>query len=448
MTFASPETKVGLFTIIALVVIFAIFLWLSGAQIFNQGTTIEAIFDHVEGLRPGALVQLAGVDVGRVSHIYFDDSRVVVAMQIKRSVIIPRPAKVLISSSGVIGDKFLEITPCKPEEIKNNGQRLMGESPVTMEKFSATAYEALDSLKIVSANLGKITAQLQGIDIVQLFSSINNIALVIQRLAQTNEPRLNDLLFNIDNISAQLAEVTITANRFVKDMENNGQTAANLKQIITNAEKIVADLEKFTAILASRQQNIDELLQNAPETMQAIKVAADNVNKAVDQLTTGDGALSQVNETITQTNQAVEKVNRYIAVFEQVSLKNSVGAGYQKDGSLLIDYKMNLHLDPKNAFILGWDDIGQKNSATIQWALASPNYVGRVGLYKNKFGLGLDVPVSSRFIFGINLWDSHSPYLGLNSSWEMTPHWTLSFGGESNLENEDNTWNFEVWRNF
>jgi phospholipid/cholesterol/gamma-HCH transport system substrate-binding protein len=182
---------------------FSLFLWLSGAQLFQSGTNIEAVFDHIEGLRPGASIQLAGVDVGRVSRIYFDDRQVVVVMRIQRGVNIPFPAKVLISSSGVIGDKFLEIIPSKRAEDTANNKRLVGVSPVTMEQFYATAYEVLDSLRAVtfslkslitdpevtnslkntfanieniSSDLEKITGQLQSIDIVQLFTRLNNIA--------------------------------------------------------------------------------------------------------------------------------------------------------------------------------------------------------------------------------------------------------------------------------
>jgi phospholipid/cholesterol/gamma-HCH transport system substrate-binding protein len=475
MNLANSETKVGLFTIIALLAVFFLFLWLSGMQIFQRGTNIEAVFDRIEGLRPGASVQFAGVDIGRVSKIYFEGFQVIVVMRVQSGVKIPHPAKVLISSSGVVGDKFLEIVPAKPGEIASKGKRLMGENPVTMEQFYATAYDVLESLRtvadsikyfitdpeiasslkntlvrldMITADVNKMTSQLQSINMVELFNRINNIAVMVERMAQTNEPRLNEFMTNITQVTTQLAEATITANHFLKDMDNNGQTAADLKQTIANAEKVTADLEKFTTILANKQQNIEQLLQDAHETMQAIKAAADNVNKAVDQLTTGDGTLSQFKQAIAQTNQAAEKVNNYVTAFEQISLKNSVGAAFQTDSSLMVDYKMDFSLDKQNSLYLGLDDIGQQNIASLQWAFKSTQLISRIGIYKNKFGLGLDVPVSSRLLLDMNVWDTHSPNIGLSSNLEITPAWSLTLGGQSNLDTQANTWNFELWRDF
>jgi phospholipid/cholesterol/gamma-HCH transport system substrate-binding protein len=475
MNMAKSETKVGLFSIIALLTIFFLFLWLSGAQILQRGKIVEAVFDRVEGLRPGASIQLAGVDIGRVSRIYFEGRQVIVVMRIQQGVQIPRLVKVLIASSGVVGDKFLDIIPCKLGEIPVNSKRLVGESPVTMEQFYATAFEVLDSLRTVAysiknfiadpevtnslrntlarmdqitIDLGEITAQMHNLNIAQLFDRINHIVVMVERIAATNEPQLNDLVSNISQVTSQLAETTITANRFLKDIDNNGQTAANLKETIANAEKITIDLEKFTTILANKQQNIEQLLQDAHDTMQAIKNAADNINKVVDQLSTGEGSLSQIKQTLAQTGQVVEKANNYVATLEQISLKNSIGADYQKDNDLMVDYKMDFSWNPRNSLLIGWDDIGQDNTTTLQWAFTSHNYISRVGIYKNKFGLGLDVPLSSHFLLGINVWDTHSPNIGLSSTWEINPHWSLSLEGESNLKPEDNTWDFELWRNF
>ena len=114
----------------------------------------------------------------------------------------------------------------------------------------------------------------------------------------------------------------------------------------------------------------------------------------------------------------------------------------------MMDYQMDLHLNSKNALFIEWNDIGQENKATFQWALNSPKYTSRIGIYKNKFGLGLDVPLSYNFLLGFNVWDNYSPNIGIQSAWKITPHWSLSLGGESNLENDKNHWNLELWRKF
>ena len=152
-------------------------------------------------------------------------------------------------------------------------------------------------------------------------------------------------------------------------MDNNGQTAADLKQTLANADKISGNLEKFTAILANKDQDLDLLINDAHQTMQAIKAAADNVNQAVKELTTGDGTLSQVKETISQASQAATKVNDYVSKIEQIQLKNSIGARYQNgsDSQLEMVCHLDLNLNQKNSLLIGWDGIGQDNLASLQW---------------------------------------------------------------------------------
>ncbi len=474
MNLASPETKVGFFSITALLAVCFAFLWLNGSQLFQRGNTIEAVFDRVEGLKPGASIQLAGVDVGRVSRIYFEDRRVIVVMRINRNIQLPQSVKVLIASSGIVGDKYLDIVPCKPGEVPANSKRLFGESPVTIEQFYTTAYEVLDSLHAVayslknfladpevtdslrntvnrmdkiSADLEEITAQFHNINMAEIFGRINHIALMMESLSETNGPKLNELVSNITGVSSQLAEIALTANRLLKSMDD-GQTGENLKQTIANAKEITADLEKFTTILANKQQNIEQLLQDAHETMQAIKKAADSIDNVLNQISTGDNPISKVQKTLNDTSEAVDKVNNYLAAFEQISVKNGIGVNYQPDKEPMLDYEMNLSFNPQNSILLGLKDIGRDNMATFQWVLTSPKYLTRVGIYQNKFGLGLDVPLSSRLLLGFNLWDNYSPNIGIHSAWEISPNWSLSLGGESNLKTDESIWDLELWRNF
>jgi phospholipid/cholesterol/gamma-HCH transport system substrate-binding protein len=475
MNIASPEAKVGLFSITALLTLCFVFLWLNGSQLLQRGNHIEAVFDRVEGLRPGASIQLAGVDVGRVSRIYFEGRHVIVVMRINPNVQLPRWIKVIIASSGIVGDKYLDIIPCRPGEVPANSKRIMGESPVTMEQFYATAYDILNSLQTVafslknfvadpeitsslrntvtrmdkiSAELAEITAQFHNINLAETFGRINHIAMMMESLTETNGPKLNELVSNITGVSSQLAEATLTANKLLKNVDENGQTAENLKRTIASAEKITADLEKFSAILVNKQENIEQLLQDAHETMQAIKNAADSIHTVLEQMSTGNNPISQVQKTLNDTSQAVDKVNTYLASFEQVSIKNGIGVNYQPDTNLMVDYQLDLHLNPQNSLLLGLKDIGQTNQATFQWALTSPQYIARVGVYKNKFGLGLDVPLTTHLLVGLNIWDNYSPNVGIASSWEINPYWSLSLGGESNLKTNDNNWDLELWRKF
>jgi phospholipid/cholesterol/gamma-HCH transport system substrate-binding protein len=448
MNLANPETKVGIFTVVSLVGILSLYMWLNGTQLFEKGSQVEAVFERVEGLRPGAAVKFIGVDVGRVSKVYFDDFKVIVVMRINPDFKIPRATKALINSAGFIGDKYVELSPLKPGEKMAPGNRIAGQTPITMEQFYSSAYEVLNSLKRISSDIKGFTGQLDQIDLVKLVARIDNTATIIERMAQTNEIQVHELVDNITRASAQLAEASTTANRFLKEVGGDEQTAADLKQMVANARNITDNLDKFTDLLAEKGPQFEQLIDDAHETMQSINQAAQKVDQAIDQITSGDGDLSKVKETLDQAGDAAIKVGDYVKAFEKVKIKNGLGAGYRSDNRVTVDYRMDLSFNDNNSLLLGLEDIGKDNGAILQWGLKATNLTGRVGLYKSKFGLGVDYPTSSNFTFGVDIWDTYSTNLGVSSTWKFTKDWSMLLGGSTNLKTNDLVWNVECWRGF
>jgi phospholipid/cholesterol/gamma-HCH transport system substrate-binding protein len=104
---------VGLFVLIGAVAI--LFLALQSANLlslnFQKTYVVSAKFDNVGGLKPKAAVRSAGVVVGRVEKIVFDDksfqARVVLAMESRYS--FPKDSSLKILTSGLLGEQYLGI---------------------------------------------------------------------------------------------------------------------------------------------------------------------------------------------------------------------------------------------------------------------------------------------------------------------------------------------------
>jgi len=475
MRIASPEIKVGAFTLIALVAMFGLAFWFNGFHFFQPSHEVEAEFPRVEGLRPGAPVKFAGVDIGRVTKVYFDDFKVIVGMNIDPVFKIPPGAKAIISTAGVVGDVFVELIPPKPGEkiITLKKHRLIGQTPVTMEQFSAIAYDVLysleqitDSIKeitdnqavmgslkeslirlnAITANIEQVTSQFKQIDLAQLFDKLDHTAAIVEQLAVNNQPQINKLILDITQASVQLTQASISANDFLKKIDNNGQTATDLQQTLAQANKIADNLEKFSEILANKGKDIDQLLNRANQTMESINQAAQNINNAVSELTTGDNnSIQQVKKIIANTNQATEQISQSVNTLSQLSLKSRVGLEYQPQQPVKADLMLDLSFDKQNSLYLGVEDIGNENLTTLQWGFKGPVMIGRVGLYKNQFGLGLDYTATPGWNLGLDLWNTHSPNVGLSSTVNLTRNWSLTVGGSSDLSNQTFTWNLEGW---
>jgi phospholipid/cholesterol/gamma-HCH transport system substrate-binding protein len=117
----SSSFKVGLLTLIALVLLIGVVFKVKG-RTFSSADRITVEFKDVNGLRPGAGVQMMGLRVGQVEEIIpvvdGENSHVKVKFVITEpDVVVPKASMLSIQQSGLIGELFLEITPPKTKTV-------------------------------------------------------------------------------------------------------------------------------------------------------------------------------------------------------------------------------------------------------------------------------------------------------------------------------------------
>ena len=117
----SASFKVGILSLIALLIFFCTVLWVKG-RAFSSAKRIEVQFKDVNGMRPGSAVQMMGMRVGQVEEIKpvinGESSYVLLKFVITDpNIKIPKASMLSIQQSGLIGEQFLEITPPKVKSV-------------------------------------------------------------------------------------------------------------------------------------------------------------------------------------------------------------------------------------------------------------------------------------------------------------------------------------------
>jgi phospholipid/cholesterol/gamma-HCH transport system substrate-binding protein len=138
----------GIFVILGIAAFTYMSVTIAGARFGDTpGYTLQARFNNISGLQNGAIVEAAGVRVGTVTSIDFDpDSyEAIVSMRINEGVPVQEDAIASIRTQGIIGEKFVKLTPGGFEE-------LLGEGSEIFETESAVSLEELVSKYIFSGN--------------------------------------------------------------------------------------------------------------------------------------------------------------------------------------------------------------------------------------------------------------------------------------------------------
>lgn len=134
---AKTELIVGIFVIVGIVAFVYLSVTLGDIELFgNNNYNVFASFDSVTGLKVGAKVEIAGVEVGKVSGIELDVDQAVVEMDILKEVKISDDSVASIRTQGIIGDKYIKLSLGGSEEyIENAGDIFETESAISLEEL-------------------------------------------------------------------------------------------------------------------------------------------------------------------------------------------------------------------------------------------------------------------------------------------------------------------------
>ena len=119
------EFTVGLFIIAGIICLGYLSIRLGKMEILgNKGYELYALFSNSGGLKTGSSVMIAGVDVGRVKSVSLDDYQAKVVMNLSDGIQIQEDAIASIKTKGLIGEKFIEISPGGSEKVLQPGNRI------------------------------------------------------------------------------------------------------------------------------------------------------------------------------------------------------------------------------------------------------------------------------------------------------------------------------------
>ena len=135
----SVETAVGVFVLIGLISVAYLTIKLGKMEWFGDDYyTLDAQFDSVSGLKTGAQVDMAGVEIGQVADIRLDNERqgAVVSLKIKKEVMLTDDVIASVKTSGLIGDKFIKLTPGGSDRLLKSGDLIIEtESALDIEEL-------------------------------------------------------------------------------------------------------------------------------------------------------------------------------------------------------------------------------------------------------------------------------------------------------------------------
>ncbi|MDD4981004.1 MAG: MlaD family protein [Candidatus Omnitrophica bacterium] len=164
------ELKVGIFVFVGLLILTLFVLYIGDFKTMASTYEVSFLFNFANGVKIGAPVRFAGVDVGEIKEINFIQlpSKPKPVVQIiglvKKDIKIPPDSSIWVNTLGLLGEKYIEIMPGNDfTKFVKPKQHIVGVDPIPMQEVSVLAKNIAQNLnegieKIVhkEGTLGKL----------------------------------------------------------------------------------------------------------------------------------------------------------------------------------------------------------------------------------------------------------------------------------------------------
>lgn len=134
----STEFIVGLFLIAGIAAVTYLSVVISGVSGFgSEGYQLKASFENSSGLKKGAVIEIAGVKIGQVKSIEldFDTQESMIWLEINQGVEVQEDAVASIRTAGIIGDKFIKISPGGGDLLADGDEIIETEPAISIEEL-------------------------------------------------------------------------------------------------------------------------------------------------------------------------------------------------------------------------------------------------------------------------------------------------------------------------
>ena len=143
------EFLVGVFTMLGVAAAGYLAIGLGEVELFGSDKyQVYAEFDNISGLKQGASVEIAGVQVGDVTHLSLKDPMALLTLRLDKAVRIRDDDIASIRTKGIIGDRYVKISRGASDRyIPENGTIVETESVVDMEDIIGKIVHSLTGEK-------------------------------------------------------------------------------------------------------------------------------------------------------------------------------------------------------------------------------------------------------------------------------------------------------------
>lgn len=359
------EFKVG-----ALVVGVAALIGLMSMQVSDDPAFLSRkqkayfLIPSATGLIKGSVIRTAGIPVGTIKEISLQSGQARIDISVKNEVELKTSAAVAIRSSGILGDKFIEVIPGDESDppLPDGGQILNVSDQGSLDNVMTKVGAIADSLKKVADNLADAVSE-----------------------DGTNKHILGRVMQNVEKLTADLAQIT-------------GENKEQIGEIVDQVHNITGTLDELI-----NDESDEGFKKTWKKTMARLDSTMKNIDEVAAKINRGEGTIGKlINDetTVEELNTAIQGVSGMLDGVSRIQTAFDVHTEYLGDiGEARTN--IGIHIQPglDRYYFIGIvdDPFGVVRETDISTTGTTTSDISERKVYKNRTKLTA--------LYAMNFWD-------------------------------------------
>jgi phospholipid/cholesterol/gamma-HCH transport system substrate-binding protein len=326
------KLKVGIVTTIALIIILLAAMFAGNIEkLFTPRVIIYAMVHDVKGLRGGSPVWFSGVEIGSVKYIEFTaQQKVKVAMSIVTDALkyLKKDSSANIMTLGLLGDKYVEITPGSTEaEGLRSGDTITGKTQTEIQDVVQASQGSIAKISDFVGMLEEILVKIEkGQGSVSRFiqdpavyenlkEAVKELTTLVRKI-ESGEGTMGRLL-NEDVLYTDVASSVKDIKLFAQSLKKSEGTLnkiINDPSLYDRFQKASTSLDTFTQKLASSKGTVNRLIED-DSLYENLNSASEKMNKVLERIDNGEGLMGSLvkdDELSTELKSTLKELNALI----------------------------------------------------------------------------------------------------------------------------------------
>lgn len=314
--------KVGLMALASMGAVVYLSVWVTSNQSgFGDYVTYRAVIRDASGIFPKSSIRVAGVNTGRVVDIALQGNSALVTFELLEDVAVPRDSRLRIRSVGFLGDKYLDVSIGRSQELLGDGDLIQVDEGGGLDTLVKDVSEILVDVRAVVKETRAALAPEDGPSPIvetarsvrELVASAKEAADALRDITVGNEASIGRMVENLEEASLYL--------RNELDGADEGSAMARVDAILDNVREMSDDLKAIALDVRSGRGTVGKFLRE-------------------------DRIADEVTETLAGVNKLVNRVNMIRTELEVFTGSNSSHGGETHAN-------LRIHPAPERFYLLG-----------------------------------------------------------------------------------------------